>query len=263
MFIQCPQCRTHNDISEDLLNTQQEVLTCRHCHLEFTLTLTPTQQKTPGHPATEAPVTPVPQKICPELQENDFQPRLEINISEDELSQLAAQSSGQVANTTPPQHRKTAAWSLGIILLLAIFISQFSYFKRNDLSRHAALRPWLEFICSFTSCTIPLMRDRSQIKFIARHVADHPDVQDALIVTLTMVNTANFPQPYPELKLDFADIDNKPVAQRIFEPSQYLSAQINAQSDAGQGMKPDNPVTVSLALIDPGKNAVNFKFEIF
>lgn len=247
MFIQCPQCRTHNEVSESLLQKHEEVITCRHCQCRFTLTLTPVA-------AGEAPRLPEagngPQEIP--------QPALNISVSRKELSRLAVETPRAERTAIPALQRHNLGWSAGIALMVLLFIGQFSYFERADLARHAALRPWLEFVCGLAGCDIPLMRDRDSIRFVARHVADHPRAPDALLVTLTLVNDAAFPQPFPRLQLSFYDLDNQLIAQRVFEPGEYLPPGI----DEPQGMKPGAPVTATLALADPGSEAVNFAFKI-
>ncbi len=247
MFIQCPQCRTHNEISENLLQNHEEVIACRHCQCQFTLTLTPARDgETPPRPDQEEPAPEAPQAA------------LNINVSREELSRLAAGAPRPEKTTSLPLDRSDLGWAAGAALMVLLFIAQFSYFERADLARHAVLRPWLEFVCALSGCDVPLRRDRARIRFVARHVADHPQAPDALLVTLTMVNDASFPQPFPKLQLSFYDMDSRVIAQRVFEPTQYLPGGV----DARQGMRPGKPVMATLALVDPGSGAINFKFEI-
>ncbi len=86
------------------------------------------------------------------------------------------------------------------------------------------------------------------------HPARHPQ---ALLASTTLVNKATSPQPYPLLTLRFSDINGAPLAQRRFLPREYLPA----GTDFKAGMTPDTPVLVELALVDPGKQAVNFEFH--
>ncbi|HHH35803.1 MAG TPA: DUF3426 domain-containing protein [Gammaproteobacteria bacterium] len=246
MFIQCPQCRTHNEVSESLLQHHEEVITCRHCRHRFTLTLTPaSEEETTVLPAEE------------EAPREATQPAININVSREELSRLAG-GTATAKRTAPVLSPHTAGWSAGVALMVLLFIGQFSYFERADLARHVSLRPWLAFVCGLAGCDVPLLRDPARIRIAARHVADHPRARDALLVTLTMVNDASFPQPFPRLELSFKDLDDRVIAQRVFEPAQYLPAGV----DVRQGMAPGTPVMATLALVDPGPEAVNFEFRM-
>lgn len=245
MFIQCPQCRTHNAISEDLLRHQEELIRCRHCQMEFTITLKP------SHPAQTENTTEPPQEAP-----------FKINLSPEELDRLAAQDDHRQAKqcaVARPRPRGTWAWTLANLLLILGFCVQYSYFMRAPLSRHQALRPWLETLCQYAHCRIPLMRDLSRIKIIARNISPHPKLAGALTVSVTLLNTAPFTQPFPELELRFSKLDHKPLARRRFTPRQYLPADIAVD----QGLAPQTPVAITLELVDPGQRAVNYEFGLY
>jgi len=84
-----------------------------------------------------------------------------------------------------------------------------------------------------------------------------PPARNARLFSTTLINTANFTQPFPLLTVGFSDINGKPLAQRRFTPREYLSNSI----DLAAGMEPDLPVRVELELVDPGKAAVNYEFH--
>ena len=65
-------------------------------------------------------------------------------------------------------------------------------------------------------------------------------------------------QPYPLLEIRFSDLSNQLVAGRRFRPSEYLPGDASLQA----GMPPHQPVHISLAIVDPGKEAVSFQFEL-
>jgi len=244
MFIQCPQCRTHNTISEDLLRNQEEVIRCRHCQLEFTLSLTP-------HTPARRENTATPREETP----------FKINLSPEALDRLATQESGQQAGiaTGRSRPRGTWAWSLANLLLILGFFVQYSYFMRAPLSRHPELRPWLESLCHYAHCRVPLLRDLKRIQILARNVRPHPRVPGALTVSVSLLNTAPFSQPFPQLELRFYDLNHQPLAQRRFKPGQYLPPGI----DINQGLSPQTPLTITLELVDPGRQAVNYEFGLY
>ncbi len=245
MFIQCPQCRTHNTISEDLLRDQEEVIRCRHCQLEFTLSLTP---RTPARGENTASLR----------EEAPFK----INLSPEALDRLAIQEQQTQTNKTTakrPRARGTWAWTLANLLLILGFFVQYSYFMRAPLSRHPEFRPWLEKLCHYAHCRVPLLRDLKRIQIIARNISPHPTVAGALTVSVTLLNTAPFTQPFPGLALSFYDINHRPLAQRQFKPAQYLPTGIKVD----QGLPPQTPLAIKLELVDPGRQAVNYEFGLY
>ena len=143
-------------------------------------------------------------------------------------------------------------------MLILVLIGQYAYFNRNELSQYPELRPWLTQFCALVSCNTPLRRDVSRISLVNRLVQSHPSQPNALLIEATLVNEADFPQPYPLLEIRFSDLNNQLVAGRRFRPSEYLPAGTSFQA----GMPPHQPVHISLEIADPGKEAVSFQFEL-
>ena len=51
--------------------------------------------------------------------------------------------------------------------------------------------------------------------------------------------------------------NEKVIAKRTFKPSEYLARDVNIE----KGMEIDVPIKVVLEIVDPGEEAVNFKFD--
>lgn len=159
----------------------------------------------------------------------------------------------------------TAAWTLGILALLAVLIVQYAYFMRADLAGYPALRPGLEKFCAavktFAECDIPLRRDLAQIEKQNSEVIAHPEVPDALRVSTTLINKANFPQPYPYLQVTLAGIDGAVIAKRRFHPNEYLGANVNIK----RGMQPGDAVPVALEVATPNTdfNLQSWSIDLF
>ncbi|MFP5345119.1 MAG: DUF3426 domain-containing protein, partial [Gammaproteobacteria bacterium] len=154
----------------------------------------------------------------------------------------------------------TGAWSVALAGLIALLLAQYLYFSRNELARHAELRPMLSGFCSLLNnivpCAIPLQRDIRRIEVENRTVQSHPAAPNALLVQLTLVNTARFAQPYPALELSFTDLNARLIAQRRFQAAEYLERGVNI----GDGMTPGIPVQVTLELAAPD-NGLNFELS--
>lgn len=145
--------------------------------------------------------------------------------------------------------------ALGILILLLTGLGQYVYFNFDSLARHPQWRPLLEQVCQRVGCQLPVQVDVNAIVGTNLVVRSHPRVANALMVDLIIKNKAPFEQPFPAMELDFDDINGNPVASRVFQPVEY----IHDKTIDLQRMPPDVPIHLSLEIVDPGKNAVNYQ----
>lgn len=151
-----------------------------------------------------------------------------------------------------------AWWAIAAsFVLMAVLAGQYLFFDRDRLSRHAELRPVLEWMCSYAGCTLPMQRDLSRVEVTEREVRDHPRVGDALLINATFVNRADFVQPFPVFRVSFSDVSGITVAARQFSPLEYLG-EVNGVE---KGMQPGDETRVKLEIVDPGARAVSFQFD--
>jgi len=152
-------------------------------------------------------------------------------------------------------------WIIVIVVLLFVLLGQFAYLKREELAKYPSVRPVLEQTCAILSaiipCEVPAPRDVSAIVIVERNVVSHPNAKNALLITSTINNEADFDQQFPELVLTFSDINQEVLARRTFKPEEYLAKGVDIHS----GMKAKVPVKIMLEIVDPGEAAVNFKFD--
>lgn len=153
---------------------------------------------------------------------------------------------------------KTALWAMANVLLIVALTGQYLYYNRQQLAQYTELRPWLTQLCAVMHCDVPLQRDVKRIVLTSRLVESHPTRPNALLIDATLVNQADFAQPYPLLELRFSDLDNQLIAGRRFRPSEYLPPGTALQA----GMVPHQPVHITLEIVDPGKDAVSFQFDL-
>jgi hypothetical protein len=157
----------------------------------------------------------------------------------------------------PPLWR-TSLWAAANVLLILVLLGQYGYYNRQQLAQYPALRPWVAQLCATTGCALPLQRDVRRIALTSRLVESHPSRPNALLIDATLVNQADFAQPYPLVELRFSDLNNQLVAGRRFRPEEYLPPTASLQT----GMAPHQPVHITLEITDPGKDAVSFQFEL-
>ncbi|MDH5257111.1 MAG: DUF3426 domain-containing protein [Gammaproteobacteria bacterium] len=170
----------------------------------------------------------------------------------EELGEEKSKSTGNIAKV---------AWVSVILVLLIVLFGQFAYLKRQDLAMYPEIKPIIESLCENLNkvypCDIAPARDVAAIELLERNVISHPNAKNALLITSTIENKADFDQPYPNLILTFSDINQKIIAKRKFIPTEYLSKDVNIEA----GMKAGTPVKLMLEIVDPGEEAVNFEFN--
>lgn len=156
------------------------------------------------------------------------------------------------------RHNRQAAtkrlWGgLSVLLVMVLFI-QLAWLQFDNLNRTEPYRSFYESVCSILDCKLPALVDRSKIRAYNLVVRNHPKLENALIVDAILLNNASFQQPFPDLILEFSTIEDVPVAARRFKPEEYLRGEL-----AGRSLMPQNqPVHLTLELVDPGSAAVNY-----
>jgi predicted Zn finger-like uncharacterized protein len=148
-------------------------------------------------------------------------------------------------------------WGLGLIAAAALLIGQLLYTNFDALA-HGSARPWLAKICAVANCRLPPQSDLSQVRASSLIVRSHPTQRGALAVDAIITNLAGFPQPYPLLQLQFADLHGAPVAGRRFAPAEYLAGELSGS----QLMPVRQPVHIALEIADPGPQAVNYSLTV-
>lgn len=270
MLATCPHCHNAVDVGDG-----SAVMLCEYCGREFHPAATPViSAAAEPEPSPSLPEAPAPGPLAarppaaeparpPELKPSGPAPRpaYRLQISPEERAALGPRTQAAAAAAPPARHHPlaTLSWSAGILVLAAALLLQYAYFMREDLAaRHLALRPWLERLCLYARCEIPLLRDPAQVRIVARDIRRHPDAAGALRVLLTLENQAPLIQAYPVIQLSFFDFHDRLLARRRFTPQEYLSVAVNP----GAGMPVRQPVQTTLDIADPGPEAVNFEFQL-
>lgn len=160
-----------------------------------------------------------------------------------------------------PKH-KWLVWSLLLIInigLLLLLIAQASWYHYEKLVRYPNVAQIYAFACEKLSCTLPELSDVSKIESRQMVVKSHPTIRNALIIETIITNKADFLQNFPDIGLSFSDINNQIVAQRLFAPEEYL----NEEVFAWPGMPVKQPIQITLEIMDPGPQAVNYDIKFY
>lgn len=148
-------------------------------------------------------------------------------------------------------------WALASIAALLVIGAQFAILKFDPYNRIEPYRQWYAKACSLLECKLPPQHDLSKIKIYNLVVRSHGDTANSLSVDMIVLNTAIYEQSFPNIRLSFSDDTNKTIASRDFTAKEYLAGEL-----AGRKSIPiQQPVHLSLSILDPGETAVNYQVE--
>jgi predicted Zn finger-like uncharacterized protein len=259
MQTECPHCNTVFHVTEAQLEQAEGQVRCGHCLAVFTAdnpysTITYqtdyNQNKTTEH-----------------LKSNTFK---DLQIDIDDADHLLQEVEQIVADVIPPELRAetrkgknrfgfvgTLILSLFIITGIAGIFLQYTYYNRNTLVKTTELRPWLNLMCYQLNCTLPAPKDLNKIALSSKNIFSHPNVKNALMVSASIINQADFAQAYPIIELRFENVRGKTIAGRRFTAIEYLGI----PEDQISKMKPDVSININLEIKDPGSDMVSYEFS--
>lgn len=149
------------------------------------------------------------------------------------------------------------SWSFASLFLLLLLAGQAAYSYRAEISVLAPdTRPYLEQYCELLHCAIPPLQQAELLSIESSDLQADP-AQDAgvVILTATVRNYASFPQVYPALELTLTDIQDQPLASRIFTPGEYLGRDVNP----AQMIAPAHEIDIRLHLASSDLNAAGYR----
>jgi hypothetical protein len=166
----------------------------------------------------------------------------------DDLSLLAA----------PRPKPSARAWSIVVIPLALLLISQIVHHYRHELARHPRLGAPLMSV--YDTLGLRLTPDWNLHAYGVKQwgVVMDPSAPGTLKVRASITNGAKFAQPYPLLKLVLEDRWGDQVRSREFEPSEYLDPGIAAD----RLLAPAQQTNATISIVDPGPDAEGFRFDV-
>lgn len=156
-----------------------------------------------------------------------------------------------------PDPFRTSGWLLLALLALFGLGGQLLWFERAQLARYPELRGLYSLICYQVDCAL----EQPALKLINNrglHLQPHAKFNDALNAAIVLENRAPFDQPWPALDLRFTDIKGRLVAQRTFQPDEYLDTDVLNPSR----MPPGRPMQINLELASPGRRGTSYELQL-
>ena len=152
---------------------------------------------------------------------------------------------------------RDVTWTLAILILTASLFVEYAWFNRNELISNPQLRPLVTQICLIADCDAMNLREPNAIEMTTRNIYTHPNVDDALMISGTLINHAQFEQPYPSILIDFSDVRGEVIASRLFTPEDYLQIKVGSLKP----LAPQASIDFNMEILDPGKQAMTYEFS--
>jgi len=157
-------------------------------------------------------------------------------------------------------HKTSYAWTLGSLILLVVLAAQAIYFYRAELSVMApGVKPYLEQYCKLLGCTIAPPQNSELLSIESSEMQTDTQHSGAITLTATVRNYAPYPQTFPSFELTLIDLQDRPLASRIFPPDTYLEKNLNSSGVVA----PDYEFNVRLYLDSGNLNAAGYRLSLF
>jgi len=158
----------------------------------------------------------------------------------------------EIAATAPPR-RASLGWALSSAAAALLLLAQIAWHERDRLVRDAHWRPRLAAACAVFGCSLPKPAAPELLRTDGLVIRPAPGREGVLLVDALISNRATYEQPWPGFELVFFDMRDRPLAGRVFAPSEYLPA------TAPDAMPVRQAVAVRLEIRDPGETATNYR----
>ena len=243
---QCPKCGTRFKVTDAQLDAHDGLVRCGRCHEVFDADShlhddEPSRQLSlpiePAYEGGEIDLTPVAD--VPELEEEPTTLAQQVQFVEELTDEVIE---------IPPQKTPWLAMFLALLLTL-LLLAQAAYFFRIEIGASLpGLKPALEDYCALLKCTVALPQNPDLIAIESSELESNPDHGDVVTLHALIHNQAPYAQAFPSLELTLTNLQDQPVARRVFLPKDYLKA--GADEKLGFPAKRDLDIKLHLDTTD-------------
>lgn len=248
MYTQCPQCDTVFMLTSEQLAARGGLVRCGRCNAVFRA----------DYYLREHPHSPPPASM-PE-EEPEVLEAFAVNESADTVTDAPIPTITTLSESDIGVRKRGRpwGWGLGSLVLLSLLLAQYAEAYRPEWLQHPRIQPLVHKLCEMVPCPVHTLQDPEKIELVEAEVLPHPKYDRALRVSASLVNRADFVQPFPLLEITLTDNRGQVVARRTFQPRQYLEQ----AATPAQGMQPRRSARILLDLTSPGNHAVGYEIRL-
>ncbi len=164
----------------------------------------------------------------------------------------------EVTAQTPAIGDHRLVWGLGSTALLLVLATQWVHFHRFDLVAQPALGPMVKVAYASVGIDVKPLGNVADYDIEYWNAIGTAGEVPKLTVRSNLINRASRLRPYPLIRLVLEDRWGDRVGMRIFEPHEYLPADITDNSF----LAPNARIRTDIIVVDPGSDAVGFKIDV-
>lgn len=153
---------------------------------------------------------------------------------------------------------RTALWSLGVLMLIAVSILQIGWWERGDWLQRPGARTSAEALCERIGCRLGLQRLAGTPEILQPTLSEREEPNGGLRLTMVLINKADIGQRLPQLQLELYDAQGDLTAARRFGPESYLP---DKTPDAG--LAPGESVRPTLDIAAPAAPVEGFRVKLY
>jgi hypothetical protein len=217
--------------------------------------------------ATEESMDPGPLPVIPSQKDkstgygSSVTPKSDASSANATSNWIPRQVASHVSENASEKPRKgslTWLWWVIAILLLVFLVTQVLWFKRDSLAANQAwLRPVLAQMCGALDCTLNLPHDPKQVVILGSDLQTEEDGR--LILAINLANKAKSYMAWPVLELTLTDVEDQPLARRVFAPSEY----VRSPKQEATGIAQESEVPITLTLQSRDIRAAGYRIRTF
>ena len=139
-------------------------------------------------------------------------------------------------------------WVAGLVIAIGLLL----FSARGFIANMNLPEPVISAFCQVTGC-VPAQakKDVSQLQIMRERLYPHPEIENALAISIDVVNNSIYRQPLPTLAVSLLNANNETVGERDFDNTDY---EIVDGSESGFLM-PAEPTRLIIELVDTGLSA--------
>ncbi|GAA0790941.1 DUF3426 domain-containing protein [Marinobacterium sediminicola] len=283
VITRCPECHARFRVTDGQLKLARGQVRCGACLCVFDAIAHAQPATSPQpvrsdaeHVETSGALTSAPATDTPDAIQTPATPDIEASLTEqpappsaqaDEQQDKPAEENASLPFSAEPialsgrngedNPVATTGWLLLSMVALLALAAQLLWFERARLAEYPQLGSIYALLCEQVDCSLT-QSAFSLIDNQGLHLQPHPKYSDALNATILLENRAAFSQPWPGLQLRFTDLKGRLVAQRTFQPEEYL----DISSVDPLRMPTRQPVQIELELASPGRRGISYELKL-
>ncbi len=257
LFTRCPSCVTTFRITAEALREAGGQVRCGNCATIFNA-----YRAELGDAETDANAPPAGDSIAerPGDRAADEHASAAAEAVQTGLKSDDNAATPELTWSLEPVKRQRNPWRYAATASVLVLFGQGVHHYRAELAAQSLVGPPLTRVYTLFGATLTPRWDVGQYEVIDSSARTGPTAaaRGSLVIAARIYNGGPRAQPYPHVYLKLKDRWDSVVGSRMFRPSEYLEANVEADSL----MAVDDTAQARLTVVDPGPDTYGFELDV-